>query len=110
MYLPKTDIYDALDTIDVRVLQGSQKTSAVIPSITFFISDNSTELNLSNEIARQDILVTVDIWAKNSTEADSLLSQAETKMRELGYRLDFMMDVPDPENIAHITTRFTGVK
>lgn len=111
MYLPKHDIYEALSTIpSVTVRQASQKTEAVIPSITFFISDNALELDLSNEISRQDILVTIDIWAENSSAADTLLSQTETKMRELGYRLSFQIDVPDSQNICHINTRFTGIK
>lgn len=121
MYLPKNDIFAALSTItyvesetlevkNVTVRQASQKTEAVIPSITFFIADNNLELDLSNEISRQDILVTVDIWASNSSEADSLLSQAEAKMRELGYRLSFQIDAPDPNPICHINTRFTGIK
>lgn len=110
MYLPRTDVYNALNTIDVTVRQASQKVEAEIPSITFFISDNALELNLSNEISKQDILITVDIWAHNSSDGDDLLSQAETKLRELGYRLAFMLDVPDPENICHINTRFEGIK
>lgn len=111
MYLPKKDVFTALNSIsNVTVRQASQKTEAVIPSITFFIADNSVELDLSNEISRQDILVTVDIWASNSSKADTLLSKVETKMRGLGYRLSFVMDVSDPQNIAHVTTRFTGIK
>lgn len=111
MYLPKSDVYTALSSIqNVTVRQASQKTEAVIPSITFSISDNAVSLNLDNEISRQDILVTIDIWASNSSNADTLLSQVETKMRELGYRLSFVMDVADPQNIAHISTRFAGIK
>ena len=111
MYNPKSDVYTALNSIsNVTVRQASQKTEAVIPSITFFVSDNAVSLNLDNEISRQDILVTVDIWASNSSKADTLLSKVETKMRGLGYRLSFVMDVPDPANICHINTRFTGIK
>lgn len=111
MYLPKSDIYAALATIpDVTVRQASQKVAGAIPSITFFVSDNALELNLDNEIARQDILITVDIFASNSANADNLLSQVEQKLRELGYRLSFVIDVPDPENIMHINSRFTGIK
>lgn len=111
MYHPKSDVYAALASIpDVTVLQASQKTEAVIPSITFFVSDNALELDLGNEISKQDILITVDIWASNSANADALLTQAETKMRDLGYRLSFQMDVPDPQNICHINTRFVGIK
>lgn len=111
MYLPKHDIYTALSTIpSVTVLQGSQKTIVNVPAITFFISDNTTELDLSNEISNQNIEVTIDIWAQNSTDADGLLTQIETNIRALGYRLSYCTDVPDPENICHINTRFSGIK
>lgn len=111
MYLPKSDIYNALKTITgVTVRQASQKTTATIPSITFFIADNSANLTLDNEISHQDILVTIDIWAKDSAKADTLLSQVETNMRAIGYRLAFVLDVPDPEpQVCHVNTRFEGV-
>jgi hypothetical protein len=111
MYLPKTEVYTALSSITgVTVLQGSQKTIVEVPAITFYISDNATELDLSNEITQQFVQVNVDIWASNSSSADTLLSQVEAKMRGLGYRLSFTMDVPDPENICHINTRFDGIQ
>ena len=111
MYHPKSEVYTALNAINgVTVRQASQKTKAAIPSITFFVSDNAVELNLDNEIARQDVLVTIDIWAATSSAADTLLTSVETKMRAIGYRLSFVMDVADPQNIAHISTRFTGLK
>jgi hypothetical protein len=111
VYLPKPIVYSALNSIpNVSVLQGSQKTVVNLPAITFYVTDNDTELNLENEITAQFVQVTVDIWAKNSEIADSLLEQAETKMRALGYRLSFCIDVPDPNNICHINTRFDGTQ
>lgn len=112
MYLPKPDVYAALNSIpDVTVLQGSQKTLVDVPAITFFVSDNNATVDLNNEITSQAVQVTVDVWASNSTNADDLLSQAHTKMQELGYRLSYMTDVPDPDNnICHVNTRFDGIQ
>lgn len=111
MHLPKPTVYAALNSIpNITVLQGSQKTIVEVPAITFFVSDNSAELDLSNEISAQNVQLVVDIWASNSSNADTLLSQAETKLRELGYRLSYTADVPDPENICHVTTRFDGIQ
>ena len=111
MYLPKTAVFTALNSIpNVSVFQGSQKTIVEVPAITFFVSDNAAELDLSNEITSQSVQIVVDVWASNSANADTLLSQVETKMRGLGYRLSFTADVPDPENICHITTRFDGIQ
>lgn len=115
MYLPKHDIFTALSTVTstpaITVLQGSQKTIAKVPSITFFISDNVTDLDLGNEIASQTIEATIDIWAKDSAKADSIFTQVETKMRALGYRLNYSTDVPDPNpKVCHVNTRFEGIK
>lgn len=111
MYLPKTEVYTALATIpNCTVLQAAQKTLVEAPAITFFVTDNSANLDLSNSIASQNVEVTVDIWGTNSSNADSLLSQAETKLRALGYRLAFCIDVPDSQNICHINTRFDAIK
>ena len=111
MYLPKHDVYTALSSIpSVTVLQGSQKTIVQVPAITFFVSDNNAELNLDNQINSQSVEVTVDIWASDSSNADDLLAQTETKLRGVGYRLSYCTDVPDPENICHINTRFSGIK
>lgn len=111
MYLPKTEVYTALSSIpDVKVQQASQKTEAIIPSITFFVSDNSPEYTLDNEISKQDVLITLDIWAIDSSNADALLLLAVEKMKGIGYYMNFCMDVSDPKNICHINTRFTGIK
>lgn len=110
MYLPKPDVYNALKDITTNVLQGSQKTLVDVPAITFFVSDNDASLNLSNEITSQTVEVTIDVWASNSTNADNLLSQVEANMRALGYRLNYCTDVPDPNNICHINSRFVGIK
>lgn len=110
MYLPKSDIYAALNTLGVPVRQSSQKVASEVPAITFHVGDNNTELTMDKNIRRQDILITIDIWAKTGPAADSLLAQVETKMRAMGYRLAFTLDVPDPDNIAHINTRFETVK
>ncbi len=110
MHLPKSEVYNALKGITSNVLQRSQKTIVEVPAITFYVSDNAAELNLDNEIAKQDIEITVDVWAKTSSAADTLLSQVEAKMRGIGYRLSFSMDVPDPANICHINSRFIGIK
>ena len=110
MYLPKPDVYQALNDIDATVMQGMQKTVTDFPSITFYVDDNAASLNLDNEIAWQNVSIIVDVWAHTSQEADSLLAQVETKMRELGYRLATMSDVPDPKNICHINTRFEAIK
>lgn len=111
MYLPKPAIYTALSSIPaVTVLQGSQKTLVEVPAITFFVSDNSEDVDLSNQTVSQNVEVTVDIWAATSTAADNLLSQVHTKLKGLGYRLAFTLDVPDPQNICHITTRFDSLQ
>ena len=63
MYQPKQDIYEKLQETGVTVLQSAQETYPETPAITFSVSDNSTELDLDNEIASQSIIITIDIEA-----------------------------------------------
>ena len=107
MYIPKEDIYEKLQETGVTVLQGAQETYPNPPVITFTISDNSTELDLDNEIASQSIIVSVDIWTDTSMEASALLNASEILMRELGYKMTYSADVPRPEGaLHHINCRF----
>lgn len=110
MIHPKPEIYAALQTLDATVQQGSQKTVTSLPAVTFYLLDNNTTLNLDNKITSQDVSVSVDIWAKTSTAADSLLGEVETRLRAIGYRLSFQMDIPDPQDLCHVNTRFDGIK
>lgn len=107
MYLPKVDIYNALCAVTANVVQGSQTTFTSTPAITFTISDNSTELNLSNTIASQTIIVSVDIWTDTSVAGSNLLSSTEQAMRNLGYKMTYSSDIPYPEGaLHHINCRF----
>ena len=107
MYIPKQDIYEKLQETGVKVLQGAQEIYPKPPAITFSISDNSTELDLDNEIASQAIIASVDIWTDTSLEASALLNACEILMRELGYKMTYSADVPRPEGaLHHINCRF----
>ena len=79
MYIPKQDIYEKLQETGVTVLQGAQETYPETPAITYTISDNSTDLDLDNEIASQSIIVSVDIWTDTSMEASALLNACEKR-------------------------------
>ena len=119
MYLPKKDILTALKSVTlggsnpqaIYVAQGSQAVFAQVPAITFRADDNNVSLDLDNQIASQAITAVVDIWADDSPTASDILSGVEEKMRGIGYRLSFSMDVPSPEgSLYHITTRFETVR
>lgn len=107
MYQPKQDIYEKLQETGVTILQSAQETYPETPAVTFSVSDNSTELDLNNEIASQSIIITIDIWTDTSMEASALQSACEILMRELGYRMTYSTDVPFPEGaLHHINCRF----
>lgn len=107
MYIPKEDIRKALLETGVNVLQSAQEVINEPPAITFSISDNSTELDLNNEIASQSIIVSVDIWTESSMEASALQSASEILMRKIGYVMTYSADVPFPEGaLHHINCRF----
>lgn len=107
MYSPKEDIRKALLETGVNVFQNTQEVVNDAPAITFSISDNSTELDLDNEISSQSIIVTVDIWTESSMEASALQSASEILMRRIGYKMTYSADVPFPEGaLHHINCRF----
>lgn len=109
MYLPKTDIYNSLKTLNYYVSQTQPTEFTDLPAITFRIGDNSVNLNLDNEIISQDIEVIIDIWAEDSVTASNVLSQVEETMRQLKYQMSFSNDVPNIGNLYHINCRFTTI-
>ncbi len=109
LFNPKPEIFSKLSELGYPVMQSSQNKFSDVPAITFRIDGNSTEYYLENDIASQEILVSIDIWTNDSVTASSILAQAEAKMRELKYRLNTSLDVPSPEGaLYHINATFTG--
>jgi hypothetical protein len=106
MYEPKKDIYTILSGIDdVHVYQERPDILKKFPCITFRIENNVNNYTLDKEIAYQNIVVVVDIFAKTSSQSSLLLTEIEAIMRGSDLRLTFASDVPE-ENLSHITTRF----
>ncbi len=106
MYLPKEDIYNILKSLDYYVSQIQPDTFNELPAIIFYVSDNSVDLDLSNEIINQSIEVIIDIWAEDSVTASKVLNEVESIMRENLYKLSFSADIPNIGNVFHINTRF----
>lgn len=112
MYLPKSDIYanlNDLKTIDYSVKQASQCVFDELPTVTFQVSTNKLRLDLNNDIAAQDIEITIDIWADDSLTASNVLSDVEKTMRYIGYKLTSSTDVPNIDSIFHIVSRFQTI-
>ena len=109
MYLPKTDIYNALKSINQTyyVSQTQPTTFNTLPAIIFRIGNNSIREDLDNVILSQDLEVIVDIWATDSVTASNVLSQVEEKMRLNLYNMSYSNDVPNAGNLYHIYCRFT---
>lgn len=112
-YLPKADIYTALSTNlpEGTFIASTQPESLVqLPAVIFSIEDNSVRLDLDNDIVAQDIVAIVDIYAKTSVEASSLVASIEAILRGLGYKLTFNNEVPNIGSLVHINTRFKTLK
>lgn len=107
MYIPNKDVYDILKSVKTGVSVYPNRPEVIenAPCMTYFIENNSVEIDLSKGIAYQDIDVVVDIWADTKLEATEILSLLEGDMRENNFVLDFSSEVDD-ENLKHITTRF----
>ena len=109
MYLPKTDIYNSLKTLNYYVSQNQPPVFNGLPALIFKVNDNSPNLDLDNNILSQDLEVQIDIWAEDSVTASTVLSQVEETMRSNLYKMSFSNDVPNIGNLYHIVTRFTKV-
>ncbi|MDO4271543.1 MAG: hypothetical protein Q4C83_00975 [Candidatus Saccharibacteria bacterium] len=112
MFNPKQEIYKKLSEIkDAAVSQSSQNIFNEVPAITYRIDGNGANYDLDNEIAYQDVRVSIDIFTDDSVTASKLLAQVEAKMREMKYRLDTSLDVPSPKGaLYHINATFNGLR
>ena len=112
MFTPKAQLQKILSSLGYYCHQGAQASFAdsEVPAITFRVDNNSTNLDLDNEISSQDISVVVDIWADDSVTASKVLSEAQEAMRKNNYRLTYSADVSQPKGcLFHINCRFTTV-
>ena len=109
MYLPKSDVYNSLKTLNYYVAQTQPATFEELPAIIFRVGDNSVNVDLDNNIISQDIEIIIDIWAETSVIASNVLSQVEEVMRRNGYIMSFSSDVPNSGNLFHINCRFTTI-
>lgn len=107
MYLPKSDIYNSLKSLNYYVSQTQPAQFNELPAIIFRVLDNSINRDLDNNILSQDLEVQIDIWAEDSVTASTVLSQVEETMRSNLYEMSFSNDVPNIGNLYHIVTRFT---
>lgn len=109
MYLPKSDVYNSLQTLNYYVSQTQPTEFTDLPAITFRVGDNSVNLDLDNRIISQDIEIIIDIWAEDSVTASTVLSQVEEVMRQIGYKMSYSSDIPNIGNLYHINCRFTTI-
>ncbi len=106
MIEPKKSVYTILSALDgVNVYQARPEQVIEYPCITFFVSNNSPTYVLEKEIGYQEMEVTIDIYAKTSSESGELLSTLEQAMISNGYRLTYCSDVPN-DDASHLTTVF----
>lgn len=106
MYLPKTDVYSSLRTLNYYVSQTMPAVFTDLPAITFSVGNNAVSADLDGAIVSQDVEITLDIWAEDSVTASTVLSQVEELMRSNLYILSFSNDVPNAGNLHHIACRF----
>jgi hypothetical protein len=77
------------------------------PIITYEIANNILNACLDKTAGKQDTEITIDIWTNSSEEGEILLEKLEETMRENNWLITFSMDIPDPDGICHINSRFT---
>ena len=109
MYLPKSDIYNSLKTLNYYVSQTQPPVFNDLPAIIFRVGNNTIDTDLDNNILSQEIEVQVDIWAEDSVTASNVLSQVEEIMRKNLYKMSNSNDAPNINNLYHIVSRFRTV-
>lgn len=107
MYLPKSDVYNSLKTLNYFVSQTQPSEFTDLPAIIFSVGNNSINTDLDNNILSQDIEIVIDIWAEDSVTASKVLSQVENVMRINLYNMSFCNDVPNSGNLYHTVCRFS---
>ena len=109
MYLPKTDVYNSLKTLNYYVSQTQPATFNELPAIIFNVGNNDVSVDLDNLISHQEIEINIDIWAEDSVTASNVLSQVEEIMRNNYYNMSYSSDIPNIGNLYHINCRFTTI-
>lgn len=110
---PKALIYSYLITINIPntstpipVYQERPEVLTSFPVITFYISNNKPDVLMDKTLGADHMEVTIDIWSKNSKEAGLIMKAVESVMRSNNFLISYNSDIVEPENIAHIQTRF----
>ena len=109
MYLPKSDVYNSLKTLDYYVSQTQPHIFNDLPGIIFRVNNNIVNVDLDNNILSQDLDIQIDIWAEDSVTASKVLSEVEVIMRQNLYKMSYSNDVPNTGNLFHIVNRFTKI-
>ncbi len=110
MFKPKEEVYKLLSELPYWVSQREPNKFKKLPSIIFRCANNTTRLDLNNEITSQDMTIVIDIYAKTSSEASKILEEVESKMREKYYCMTFSSDeVPSNPGISRINSRFEKI-
>lgn len=106
MYDVKPQINTLLESIvgEDSVSDGYPEDFNNLPQISFYEADNKDSYKLKEEVLTE-IVIQIDIWHNRST--GSLAQEVNEKMNSIGFKRDFMRDIPDP-NIKHKSMRFKG--
>ena len=111
MFLPKSEIFEALKTTNLSVSHAGQTVFNETPAVVFRIDQNTINLDLENQIGHQAIEVAVDVFDETVSGASRALQKVEKAMRGIGYRMDSSFDVSSPEGaLEHISCRFSATK
>lgn len=107
MYDVKPIVAQLLESISgVTVSDAYPRDFSKLPHISFYEQANTDYLRIGGE-PLSEIVIQVDIWHNRST--GTLTQQVDEKMNSIGFRRQFMADVPDPSGIKHKTMRYRGV-
>jgi hypothetical protein len=106
MYDIKPQVFSLLSSIpDVTVSDAYPKDFSKLPHISFYEQTNRDYYKIRGE-PLTEVVLQIDIWHNRST--GTIAMQVNEKMNSIGFKREFMADIPDP-NIKHKTMRFRAV-
>lgn len=117
-YNPNPAVYDIIQTVatanGATADMGEPETTAALPAITYSVPSNQLEHTHDEQsrIGKQDIDITVDVWADSGDTASTLVNALVTAFHNAGYMVTSTNDVPDPSDrrVVHKTMTIKLIK
>ena len=105
MIVAKKETYELLQELGYDVYHIRPDVIESVPCLIYHMALNESEVDIKNEIGRQEQTYEIDVWALNSSQATEILIELDALLRQNGYIPVNQLDVPD-EKYSHVNCRY----